>query len=117
MRNNAYYQTGLSGNCYVEKEGAVYSHSEEMENGLIRVIKCDLENMFMKVRTQSENGEWNELELNNLKERDTIDLNDKGMKWEGNSLNGSPFGYGSIYNENKNAIKVPYKYPIITSKG
>ena len=104
MRDNAYYQTGLSGNCYLEKKESVYYHSEEMENGLIRVIKCDLENKCMKVRTQSENGEWNELELNNLKERDTIDLNDKGMRWEGNSLNGSPFGFGSIYNEDNNLI-------------
>ena len=80
MRNNAYYQTGLSGNCYVKKKESVYYHSEEMENGLIRVIKCDLENKCMKVRTQSENGEWNELELNNLKERDTIDLKCKNFQ-------------------------------------
>ena len=72
MRNNVYYQTGLSGNCYVKKKESVYYHSEEMENGLIRVIKCDLENKCMKVRTQSENGEWNELELNNLKEREQV---------------------------------------------
>ena len=104
MEKDFHYQIGLSGNNYVEKEGAVYSHSEQMENGLIRVIECDLENKCMKVRTQSENGEWNELELNNLKERDTIDLNDKGMRWEGTSLNGSPFGYGSIYNEDNNLI-------------
>ena len=38
-----------------------------------------------------------------LKKDDIIKLKNTNMIWEGNSLNGVPFGYGMIYN-NKNKV-------------
>ena len=33
-----------------------------------------------------------------------IDLNENGVRWEGSVLDGIPFGYGEIYNEDNNKI-------------
>ena len=41
---------------------------------------------------------YKELELS------VIDLNDRGDRWEGSTLNGIPFGYGDLYNDNGSLI-------------
>ena len=104
MDNNYYYQIGLSTNRYIKKEGNVYYYSEVLEDNSIRVIECDMDKKWMKVKTKSSIWGWNELKLNKLKKEDIIELNDTEMTWKGNSLNGVPFCYGSMYNKNNNLI-------------
>ena len=48
--------------------------------------------------------EWTEINMDGLQRGVTIDLNEKGDRWEGDSLNNSPFGYGCIYNSENQII-------------
>ena len=59
----------------------------------------------MKVREKKkETEEWNEINLDRLQAGITIDLNENGDRWEGDSLNGNPFGYGCIYHSENQLI-------------
>ena len=59
----------------------------------------------MKVRERREESEeWNEIDLSGLKHHDVIDLNEKGDRWEGDTLNGNPYGYGCLYNSENQLI-------------
>ena len=100
-----YYRFGYSGCNYLCINRSVYTQSELLPNGIIREIQCDKDDKWMKVRERKkENEEWNEIDLDGLKHHDIIDLNENGDRWEGDSLNGSPFGYGCIYNSENQLI-------------
>ena len=100
-----YYRFGYSGCNYLCINRSVYTQSELLPNGIIREIQCDKDDKWMKVRERKkENEEWNEINLNGLKHHDIIDLNENGDRWEGDSLNGSPFGYGCIYNSENQLV-------------
>ena len=71
----------------------------------IRIIECDIEEKWMILKEKNENDEeWIEISKNEIKKNDVIDLNENGERWEGSSLEGIPFGYGCIYNEDNNII-------------
>ena len=100
-----YYRFGYSGCNYLCINRSVYTQSELLPNGIIREIQCDKDDKWMKVRERKkENEKWNEIDLDGLKHHDIIDLNENGDRWEGDSLNGSPFGYGCIYNSENQLI-------------
>ena len=111
MEDIFHYQIGLSGNSYVEKVGTTYTHSKELLYNQIEIVQCDIGKKWMKVYTQNNYGEKRkEIELSNVKEGDTLDLNEKGKRWEGSSLNGYPFGYGKIFNEDNNVVYEGFMY-------
>ena len=94
-----YYPFGYSGYQFLESNNTRYIHSELLPDNSIRVIECDIEEKWMKVKSRDEEcSEWIEMNLNNLKRGIVIDLNEKGDRWEGDSLEGIPFGYGCEYN-------------------
>ena len=100
-----YYPFGYSGYQFLERNNTRYIHSELLPDNSIRVIECDIEEKWMKVRERKdESEEWNEMNLNGLKNHDILDLNENGDRWEGNSLNGIPFGYGCVYNSENQLI-------------
>ena len=101
------YPFGFLGMKYLTKKDNVYSHSEILKNGKIREIECDTEEKWMRIKERKQNKiEWNEIALDGLKHYDIIDLSENGERWEGDSLNGDPFGYGSIYDsENREVYK------------
>ena len=94
-----YYPFGYSGYQFLESNNTRYIHSELLPDNSIRVIECDIDEKWMKVKSRvNECSEWIELNLSNLKRGDTVDLNENGDRWEGDSLEGIPFGYGCEYN-------------------
>ena len=100
-----YYRFGYSGCNFLSVNRSVYTQSELLSNGVIREVICDKEEKWMKVRERKEESEeWNEINLDGLKRGITIDLNEKGDRWEGDSLNGNPFGYGCLYNSENQLI-------------
>ena len=100
-----YYPFGYSGDQFFESNNTRYINSELLPDNSIRVIECDTDEKWMKVKSRAEEcSEWIEMNLNNLKRGDIIDLNEKGERWEGNSLEGIPFGYGCIYNSENQLI-------------
>ena len=100
-----YYPFGYSGYQFLERNNTHYIHSELLPDNSIRVIECDIDEKWMKVRERKdESEEWNEMNLNGLKNHDILDLNENGDRWEGDSLEGIPFGYGCEYNSENQLI-------------
>ena len=105
MNQNEIYQIGFSGLYFLRKEGNVYSHSEIVDNDIIRIIECDKHEKWMKVKSrQSSSLKWNELDLDDVIKGIVIDLNENGERWEGDSLKDLPFGFGCFYNEENQLI-------------
>ena len=102
------YSFGYSGYNFLRIDRSVYTQSELVSGGVnnkTRMIECNKEEKWMIVREKLSNSiEWNEIDLTGLKEGVSIDLGDDKGRWEGNSLNGSPFGYGCIYNSENQLI-------------
>ena len=106
-----YYRFGYSGCNFLAVNRSVYTQSELLSDGIIREIQCDKDDKWMKVRERkAKNEEWIEISLDELKHHDIIDLNENGDRWEGDSLNGSPFGYGCIYNSENQLIYSGFIY-------
>ena len=100
-----YYRFGYSGYNFLSVNRSVYTQSELLPDSIIREVICDKEDKWMKVRERKEeNEEWNEIDLDGLQRGITIDLSEKGDRWEGDSLKGSLFGYGCIYNSDNQLI-------------
>ena len=100
-----YYRFGYSGCNFLSVNRSVYTQSELLPDGIIREIICDKEDKWMKVKERKEESEeWNEIDLYGLQRGITLDLNEKGDRWEGDALNGSPFGYGCEYNSENQLI-------------
>ena len=105
MNELKYYPCGYSGVDFLSTKGSIISHSEYLENGFVRLIECDKEEKSMMVKEKRENDkEWNEINMDGYKQGIVIDLSDKGDRWEGDSLNNSPFGYGCKYNPENQLI-------------
>ena len=102
---DAIYPLGLRGNQFLSTKNSIYIQSEILDNETIRVIECDIEEKWMKVREKRENEmDWIEMEDKDVKKGDVLDLNDNGVRWEGDSINGNPYGYGGIYDEENHII-------------
>ena len=102
------YPIGVSGHNYLKKQENIYSHSQLLQNGNIQIIQCDIKEKWMKVFTKNQNNtndsDWNEMDLNELRKGIVVDLDDNGNRWEGNCLSNDPFGYGCIYNSDNHLI-------------
>ena len=100
-----YYPFDTSGCSYLSINNSIYVHSELLSDYSIRVIECDIQEKSMKVKTRNKNSsEWIEMNMDSFIKNDIVDLNENGTRWEGDSLNGSPFGYGRIYNPENQLI-------------
>ena len=89
------YGNTLSGMNYLHVNNMEYCHVESLSNNMIREIRCNIEEKWMKVSERSYDNEFcNKIEINGLQIHDIIDTSFSGERWEGNSLNGLPFGYG-----------------------
>ena len=105
MNETRYYPCSLSGCDFLSEKESIIYHSEYLENRYIRLIECDKETKSMKVKEKKENDkEWTEINMNEYKQGRVIDLSDRGDRWEGDSLNNSPFGYGCKYNSENQLI-------------
>ena len=105
------YPLGLSGQYSLSIDHSRISHFEILNNNLYRLIECDVEEKWMKVKEKSISlSNWNEIKLNELKKEDIVDLSDKGDRWEGTSLQGNPFGYGCIYDDENRLIYIGFIY-------
>ena len=108
---NRYYPIGYTGWKYLRVNGNRYLHSQLWNMNRIRIIECDIEEKWMILKEKSENDEeWIEINMKEIKKKDIIDLNENGERWEGSSLEGVPFGYGCIYNEDNNIIYQGFIY-------
>lgn len=105
-------QNGSITSCFIgfqQSEGISISEDviksyEYGKNGRIKCIECDLKTKEMKVMEKViEGSNTIIINLSDVQSNSEIDMNIEGLYWEGPSLNGYPFGYGSVYN-NKGMI-------------
>ena len=100
-----YYPFGYSGCQYLSINNTHYIQSELLSENFVRVIECDIEEKWMKVKIcVGESLKWTEMKLNDLQRGATIDLSENGDRWEGDSLKGDPFCYGCLYNSENQLI-------------
>ena len=105
LPKEAMYPFGLTGNQFLSTKNSIYIQSEILDNNTVRVIECDIEEKWMKVKEKRKNKMgWIEMEYIDVMKGDILDLNENGVRWEGDSLNGNPFGYGCIYDEENHII-------------
>ena len=105
------FPVGLSGQYFLNVKGIFYSQSECLENNRIQVIQCNNIDKWMKVKIKEiDKEEWTEINMDGLKHGVTIDLSDRGDRWEGDSLNGQPYGFGNFYDENNHIIYSGFIY-------
>lgn len=91
------YPIGLSGANYISIEGPVYSLSESLPDNMIRIIKCNIEEKWMKVfEGPCMSKEKNLVYSYEWKNKKIIGIKDNSDKWEGEFLHGKPIGYGSL---------------------
>ena len=89
----------------LSKAGNVYFHIERIEDNLIRLIKCDIEEKWMKViLLNKKNKILGETDINKFERGKVIDLDTKGTRWEGDCLERVPFGFGCFYNSENQLI-------------
>ena len=99
------YVFGFSTYQYLSVKGKLYSHSDIILNDLIRVIECNIDEKWMTVKVRNTTEEnVIEVDLSELKKGVVVDLDERGTRWEGDYLNGCPFGYGCIFNENNELV-------------
>ena len=111
LPKDAVYPFGVRGNQFLSTKNSIYIQSEILANMKVRVIECDIEEKWMKVREKRENEMgWIEMEYEDVKKGDILDLNENGVRWEGDSLNGSCYGYGCIYDEENHIIYNGFMY-------
>ena len=95
--------SGFCDSLYLKILSTSILSRENIGDGKIYETKWDLIANTQELHEMDENGfnvENENMEL--IIVNDIIDLNDGGRRWEGNSGNGVPFGFGCLYDENGN---------------
>lgn len=82
----------------VVKRGEEVIEVKESENE-VELMIVNVLNHSMRVLKGLKEEELNELDLSELVEKEIVDLNDDGKRWEGEVLRGEVFGYGCLYDE------------------
>ena len=80
------------------KRGEEVIEVKENENE-VELMIVNVLNHSMIVLKGLKGEELNEMDLSELVENEIVDLNDDGMRWEGEVLKGDLFGYGCLYDE------------------
>ena len=104
--NIQYYPIDVSGHNYLKVSQDVYSQyfSNPNDKSEYLKVKCDINRKTMTVfkKTRNERN-WERINNNDkIIQNSIFDLNDQGERWEGNGLNGEPYGFGCIYNKDNN---------------
>ena len=86
------------------KEGWVICISKN-ENGTYERFDYNLKTKELKMSKKEENdSEFISVSNSITESNNVIDLSNDGKRWEGCCLNGSPFGYGSLYNSSNELL-------------
>ena len=100
-----YYKFGYSSDNFLSIKNSLYTNSRLVNLDVIQEIQCDLvmKWMFVKERRRYlSNGRM--IPLDRVIKNDIINMNDNGERWEGDSLNNLPYGFGSYYNSENQVI-------------
>ena len=105
-----YYPFSINARQMLTESKSLYSYLETIENGLERLIECDIEKKRMTVKEKKCGSDWTEIDLKEIKENDILDLDETGTRWEGFTLYGEPFGFGKLFGENNEILYIGFMY-------
>ena len=106
-----YYATGYSGNNTLIVDGFMYSHLETGDNGYMRLITCNRNDKTMYVKEKKGNkANWENIDYHTFRKATIADPLKKGPRWEGDTIDQKPFGYGSYYNERGKLIYIGFMF-------
>ena len=78
----------MSSTSYLTIKGTIHSFIQLYKNDKEQCIECDIEEKWMKVKErENRSSDWIDVDLSELYHCNIIALNDKGERWEGDSLN------------------------------
>ena len=100
-----YYKFGYSSDNFLSIKNSLYTNSRLVCLDVIQEIQCDLVMKWMFVKERRHylsNGRM--IPLDRVIKNDIINMNDNGERWEGDSLNNLPYGFGSYYNSENQVI-------------
>lgn len=76
----------------------------KVDNGLLR-IECNLKTLEMNISKKDEDmNSFLPITHSEIDDKCIIDLTNRGLRWEGFSQNLTPYGYGSLINENNETV-------------
>ena len=102
--NNLKYCVGLFKEELLVKGNWVICISKN-ENGVYERFEYNLKTKELKM-SKKDNTESEFISVSNsiIESNCVIDISNYGKRWEGSCLNGSPFGYGSLFNSSNELI-------------
>lgn len=99
------YIVGLGNENSLLIDGSVYSQRTPSDDNGCLLIECNPNDKTMIIKERrGKGGEFTDLIFSDIKKKDTIDIGEKGERWEGDSLLGIPFGYGCLYDSNNTVL-------------
>lgn len=111
MMSKKHYHYGISNLNGITMDGAVVIQYSSDENSNEQIIQCNIMSKKMKV-VKNDSIHSCSIESNDksIVTGATTDLSNRGDRWEGDLLNGVPFGFGLYYNENNGLIYKGFLY-------
>lgn len=102
--DDSFYGYGFFGEEGLYYDGDSIVSVSEVDNGLLR-IDCNLKTHEMNISKKNEDmSSFLPITHSTIDSGTVIDITNQGLRWEGSSLNNSPYGYGSLINENNETI-------------
>ncbi len=93
------YPFGLLGDNCLCDNGVCCSQLSILHDNSMKLIQCNKNERTITVSEKRlHNEEWNEMYQNHLPIIVNMRINEENYRWEGDSLDDKPFGYGCIYN-------------------
>lgn len=96
-----------SNNCneYLQIQGSFIFERSCCYDGSFQLLSCNLMNSTMSLAiSKTGSKEMEIVDMNEFESNAIIDLDNKGLRWEGSSLFGNPFGYGRIINDTNSLL-------------
>lgn len=105
LYDGIYIKSSDDCNEYLQIQGSIVYECSRCSSGSFQTVSCDLMNcsMSLAISTNDRKG-MDIINMDESKDSKIIDLDSEGMRWEGGSLFGKPFGYGRIYNDTNSLL-------------
>lgn len=105
LYDGKYVKNNNDGNEYLLIQGSEVYERSCCSNVLFQILSCDLMNRRMTLAILKNNSkETVFVNMDTFVDNVIIDMDNKGLRWEGSSLFGNPFGYGRIYNDTNSLL-------------
>lgn len=96
---------------YLEINEKEVIQQEEMNNGMLLRVTCNIEKKTMRVMKKTAfSKEFVEENKEPIIDGKSIQVDDQGTHWEGTVFNAQPYGFGCMYNESNKLVYKGFVY-------